>query len=306
MDYLSEFEDYLKFERNYSPNTIKAYVKDISEFKAWFKKEGFAKDYVDIKRKRTCDYYIAYLRSKNGRFSDKQTSKTISRKLSSLRSFYAFLKLKQYIEENIFEVVESPKIEKTLPKHLENNEINLLFESIRRTTPLGNRNYLILDLLYSLGLRASEIINININDLNFFRKQIKIFGKGSKERILPLHDELVKELKEYITLYRPMLLSKAEDTNNNILLLNKNGDSLGVRGLRKILNNIVDKAGEMFKIHPHMLRHSFATELLNAGADLRVIQELLGHETIKTTQKYTAVSNQTLFKKYNETIKKIR
>src|SRR5690554_1389088 len=174
-----------------------------------------------------------------------------------------------------------------------------MFKSINTNKLLGKRNYLILEMLFSLGLRASELTGIEIKDLDLSRKQLLVHGKGSKDRYLPLHDNLVNELKNYLQVTRIKLLTKASEPNN-YLLLNYRGEPLQVRGLQKILNKILSDTGETYKITPHMLRHSFATTLLNNGADLRVVQELLGHEHLKSTQIYTEVSNKVLQEKFNK------
>jgi integrase/recombinase XerC len=307
IDYLNLYFDYLKFERNYSMNTIKAYINDINDFKDFFIKEGFATSFLEIKRLKTAQLYIGFLRKSKGVSDSKQSSRTIARKISSLRGFYRFLKLRGYIDNNVFDNVDTPRISHTLVKKVDNSEIELLFKSISLNTPLNKRNYLILDMLILLGLRASEITSIKIGDINFSRHDILIHGKGSKDRLIPLDSELALLLQDYIAYTRVTLINKSKKLNqSNILLLNKNGDPLGVRGLEKILTSLVKKAGETFKIHPHMLRHSFATEMLKNGADLRVIQELLGHESIKTTQKYTELSNEELFKNYKEKMNQIK
>jgi integrase/recombinase XerC len=166
---------------------------------------------------------------------------------------------------------------------------------------LGLRNYIILDLLFSCGLRASELIDIKISDIHLERKEVLIHGKGQVDRYAFLHDTLVDNLRRYIMYSRPILLAKGKDLNSNQLLINYKGGNLTVRGLRVILNKIIDDSGETFKIHPHMLRHAFATTLLNHGADLRTVQELLGHKHLKTTQIYTQVSAEKLRENYDMT-----
>jgi integrase/recombinase XerC len=307
VDYLNLYFDYLKYERNYSMYTIKAYLKDISDFKLFFTKEGFCESYLEIKRLKTVELYLGYLRKQKGRDNEKQTNRSIARKLSSLRGFYRFLKLKGFIEINVFENIESVKIDQPLAKRIDNKEIELLFKSIILNTPLNIRNYLILDMLILLGIRASEITAIKLQDINISRGDILIHGKGSKDRLLPLTTPLMRELQDYIAYTRVILINKSRQENfSDILLLNKNGDPLTVRGLQKILISLVKKTGETYKIHPHMIRHSFASEMLKNGADLRVIQELLGHESIKTTQKYTQISNEDLFKNYQQKMGKIK
>jgi integrase/recombinase XerC len=206
--------------------------------------------------------------------------------------------LKGYIDINIFDKIETPKVSRRLPKILEDDEIMMLFKSINRNTPLGFRNYIILDLLFSSGLRASELCQMEVKDLKLNQRQILIHGKGSKDRYVPIHLELEKDLRQYLTYTRPILLAKGPITNNDYVFINYRGTQLTERGLRVILKKIISDSGETYKIHPHMLRHAFATTLLNHGADLRVVQELLGHEHLKSTQVYTHVSTEVLKEKF--------
>jgi integrase/recombinase XerC len=157
-----------------------------------------------------------------------------------------------------------------------------------------------LDLLFSAGLRASELVDMTIKDINLSQEQILIHGKGSKDRYVPLHQHLVEDMRQYLTYIRPVLLAKGQDSHILYVFINYKGGHLTVRGLQLILKQIIKKSGETFKIHPHMLRHAFATTLLNHGADLRVVQELLGHEHLKSTQIYTHVSSETIKEKYKD------
>lgn len=293
MDYFEYFSNYLKTIKNYSNNTVVNYLKDLEDFNNFIITNELANDLSGANRPRLARHYLAYLEEEN------YSKKSIARKISSLRTFFNLLLKNNLIDINIFENLETPKVPKRLPKVLTENEIDYLFKGIDRNTLLGKRNYLILDLLFSLGLRASELVNLTTEDLYLNREQILIHGKGSKDRYLPLHSNLINELSEYLTNVRPRLISKS-DNNNDKLLLNYKGENLTTRGLRTILEKILKDANETFNISPHMLRHSFATTLLNNGADLRVVQELLGHEHLKSTQIYTEVSNKTLIEKYNK------
>lgn len=293
MDYFKKYEDYLKTIKNYSNNTIINYLKDIEDFNNFILSEELAPNLAEATRTRLARHFLAHLSDKG------YTQKSIARKISSLRNFYKYLLDENLIDINIFENLETPKIPKRLPKTITEKEIDYLFKSINTNTLLGKRNYLILEMLFSLGLRASELVSIEIKDLDLARKQVLIHGKGSKDRYLPLHDNLVGLLKSYLELTRIKLLAKASQTNS-YLLLNYRGEPLTVRGLQKILNKILSDTGETYQITPHMLRHSFATTLLNNGADLRVVQELLGHSHLKSTQIYTEVSNKVLQEKFNK------
>ncbi len=183
---------------------------------------------------------------------------------------------------------------------IDDKEIRLIYESIDRSTPLGDRNYLIFDMLFSLGLRASELCEMKVQAIDLSLRQIKITGKGSKQRIVVLHNALIREIGHYLTYTRPKLLSKGEGTHTDLVFINYKGTPLTTRGLRVIINKLFKDAGEFIHVHPHMLRHSFASTMLNHGADLRVVQELLGHEHLKTTQIYTHLTDEKIKKTYNE------
>jgi len=286
------FSNHLLIERNYSEHTIKNYQRDIRDFERFLLREELADGLLDATRERLARHYLSFLESEN------YERKSIARKISSLRTFYDYLIEKKLIESNIFTNLKTPKIPRKLPKIIEDDEIDHLFKSIDRLTPLGFRNYVILDLLFSCGLRASEIIDMTIRDLQLERKQILIHGKGSKDRYVPVHQKLIDDLKHYLTYTRPILLSKGHDIHNLHVFISYKGTALSVRGLEVIIKSILAKAGETYHLHPHMLRHAFATTLLNHGADLRVVQELLGHAHLKSTQIYTHVTSETIKEKY--------
>ena len=291
MDYFNVFKEYLITIKNYSNNTVVNYLIDLEDFDNFLKKEELAANVLEAKRERLARHYLAFLEESG------YSKKSIARKISSVRTFYNYMLKEGHVESNIFENLDIPKIPKRLPKVISDNEIDYLFKAIDKNSLLGYRNYLILDMLFSCGLRASEIIDMKIADIQINRKQILIHGKGSKDRYVPIHDLLVEEIKEYMTVIRPKLISKS-DLETQQFFLNYRGECLTTRGLRVILNKILEDANETYRITPHMLRHSFATTMLNHGADLRVVQELLGHEHLKTTQIYTEVSNQVLKEKF--------
>jgi len=295
LDVVHKFLDYLSTEKNYASHTIKSYERDLLDFENFIKKEELAENLLDVRRERLGRHYLAFLDVK------KYAKKSIARKISSLRTFYSYLVKENLIDINIFEQLETPKIPKKLPKILHDEEINYLFKSIDRTKPLGFRNYVILDMLFSMGLRASELTGLTIKDISFEHKQMLIHGKGSKDRFVPFHQTLEHDLKHYLTYIRPILLAKGPKTTEPYLLINYKGTPLTERGLQLILKKIIKDSGETFQIHPHMLRHAFATTLLNHGADLRVVQELLGHEHLKSTQIYTHVSHENIQKSYQKT-----
>ncbi len=286
---IDEFLDHLKVELNYSDFTITSYKNDLTHFLNFLINEGFDDDLTTI-TKRTVRLYLTSL--------DNFSKKSISRKFSCLRTFYNYLLEKKYVNENFFLEVKTPKIEKKLPRVIDNDEINILFSSCDKSV-LGIRNKLILELLYGCGLRVSELCNILIKDIDFSNKMILIHGKGSKDRYVYFYEELEESLDEYLNI-RSNLIYKSSFQENRILLLNYKGTSLTTRGVRKILDSLIMKAGETYKVHPHMLRHSFATELLKNGADIRAVQELLGHKNINTTQIYTHISDESLKISYME------
>ena len=188
-------------------------------------------------------------------------------------------------------LVSNPKIEKKLPKIIYSNELDTILNIPDKTTKIGLRDALILELLYSTGVRVSELVNIKIDDINFNKKEIKIFGKGSKERIVLFGNKCLDLLEQYISKSRSELYSEYSD---DYLLLSKTGSKINQREIRSIIDDVVTKAGLKIHISPHVLRHTFATDLLNNGADLRSVQELLGHESLSTTTIYTHISNERL------------
>ncbi len=291
---LEGFIDYLTSIKNYSIYTIKSYTKDISDFKDFLISEKMAAGLLQLRNDRACKNYLSFLSYKD------IESRSINRKLSSLRSFYNYLLKQKLVTANYFSEVNGPKIPKRLPKVVKENELDLLFKGIDTKTVLGYRNYLLLEILYGCGLRVSEVCNMQIKDIDFSNNSIMIHGKGSKDRIVLIYDSLAQKLKHYITYERTDLLSKSENVNNRTVFLNNNGGSLTTRGVRVILNKLINDIGETFKLSPHMIRHSFATALLNNGADLRSVQELLGHENLSTTQIYTHVSYEAMKKSYFE------
>lgn len=290
-DALSKYRNYLEVEKNYSMYTIQSYFKDISDFQEFLKLEKYG-DLLRIKSDNIARYYISYLVT-NG-FS----RKSIARKVSSMRAFYRYLTVEGILDKSFFEGVETPKIEKQLPKFLYQNEIEIMFNSIDRTTSIGKRDYALLELLYGSGLRVSEICTITEKNLDFSNEMIKVFGKGSKERYVPMNSRTIDALKEYIYVGRPSLIQNIELNATDSLFVNHHGGPLTPRGVRVILNKIIDKTGELGHVYPHMIRHTFATHLLDGGADLRSVQTMLGHENLSTTQIYTHVSKEQIKESY--------
>lgn len=294
MKIIEEFKLFLTNEKNYSNNTIISYLKDIKDFADFIEREELADSLLDVTRQRLGRHFISYLDTKG------YAKKSIARKISSLRTFYNYLVENKQIEANIFKSIETPKLPKKLPKIISDNEIEILFKAIDRYKPLGFRNYVLLEMLFSCGLRSSEVINMTIKDIRIERSQILIHGKGGKDRYVPLHEKMIADLKHYLTYTRPVLLAKGSNAEEIKVFINYKGSSLTSRGLQVILKQIIKNAGETYKIYPHMLRHAFATTLLNHGADLRVVQELLGHKHLRSTQIYTHVSSEILKENYKK------
>ena len=228
------------------------------------------------------------------------SKRTVSRKISCLRSFYKFLVREKVVSENPFALVTLPKKEQRLPRFFYEDELDTLFSSLNKETPMGLRDAALLEVLYATGIRISECCEITIQDVNFSLGTILVHGKGKKDRYVPFGHYAHTALIEYIQTARTQITS-AKEKLHSYLFISHRGDPLSVRGARYVLNECMKKAALKGKIHPHMLRHSFATHLLNNGADLRTVQELLGHSKISSTQVYTHVTKERLKQVYNST-----
>lgn len=296
MDYnesLKNFLDYLNSNLGYSDNTILAYKNDINEFNDFIKSERFAKDALTIRNERACRAFITFLSENNFKES------SINRKLSSLRTFYDYLLEREIVKANHFSNIEGLKVPKRLPHVIKDEEIKMMIKVCDNNTLYGLRNKIIIEMLYGLGLRVSELVNIKLTDIDYDRDEINIFGKGNKARKAIIFPELKSDLVTYIKDYRNKLLIKKSMEYNDYLLICNKGTNLTTRGVRYILDSLIKTCGETFSISPHMLRHSFASALLNNGCDLRSVQELLGHTSIRTTQIYTHINYETLKKEYD-------
>ena len=278
MKYKDDFFDYITYEKKYSIHTVNNYKKVVLEYLEFLDKEC-----IDIKDANNL-VVRNYLRSLD---KHNYSNKTLCLYISSLRSFYKYLLKNRVIKSNPMVLIKNPKLEKRVPKFLYYNELSSLFESIDTSTVLGIRDNLILEILYSTGVRVSELVSIKLSDINNFDKSITIFGKGKKSRIVLFGDTLESALNLYLNKSRNILIK----TNTDILLLNKNGTPLTDRGVRLIISKIVEKASIKQNVSPHVLRHTFATHLLKEGADLKTVQELLGHTDIASTMMYTQIAN---------------
>lgn len=286
--FLKLFVEYLQMEKNSAKYTIEHYQYEISEF-LMFMDEQAIQEVTDVQY-LDARLYLTTL------FERKLARKTVAKKISCLRSFYKFLLREKYVEENPFALVAIPKAEKRLPEFFYEDELQQLFEACETETPLGKRNKALLELLYATGIRVSECCQVQLNDLDFYLSTILVHGKGRKDRYVPFGSQAKAALEDYISTGRDKLLSGKDP--NDFLFLNYRGGPLSTRGVRKILDGIIEKSALNSNIHPHMLRHTFATHLLNNGADLRSVQELLGHAFLSSTQVYTHVTNEHLRKTY--------
>ena len=287
-DLVKKFEDYLFVIKNYSKYTVNGYVKDVWDFSRYLRENKLASGLTGIRRSRTCSFYVSELVSKG------YEAKSINRKISSLRTFYNYLLKEGIVEFNYFKEVENVKTPKKLPTFVDETDMVTILDSIDTKTDLGNRNRVLLELLYATGMRISELCSLEIKQINFYNNTIKVNGKGKKDRIVILYDSIADKLKFYIDFTRSNLLSISGIEEINNVFINYKGTPLTPRGVRKIINTIIDNCVVNKHVSPHMIRHSFATALLNNGADLRIVQELLGHENLQTTQIYTHVSTENM------------
>ena len=287
---VSDFVYYLSHERNYSPRTVDSYKRDVESFFEFIFKEDVDMENVDQIVIRN------YLTQELNRGVSKRSLK---RKLCALNHFYKFLVKKKYVKDNPFLFASSPKTEKKFPKTLYVDQIREILDLNRkRTDELALRDQAIISTLYFTGIRASELVDLTTQQISLSQRLIRVIGKGNKERIVPITDECRKDIDLYMKTTRKELFAKSKE-KDSYLFLNKNGEQLTVRGLEYILDEIELKTGTFVGLHPHILRHSFATHLLENGADLRVIQELLGHESLNTTQIYTHVTEEAMVKTYS-------
>lgn len=294
--YIGIFMFFLKNEKNYSNDTIISYKNDLTQFFNYLKDYKLLKN-TDIKyiNHKIMRKYIVYLKE------NKYSRRSISRKVSSTRSFFKFIHKEGIININPTLNLITPKINKKLPYFLYLQEVIKLIEAPSKKTLFGIRDRAILEILYGTGIRVRELVNLNIGNIDFTEKIIKVFGKGSKERILPLSNPSIRAIQEYLenrNLFNKNKFTKIND--KDALFLNRFGGRLTERSIRRIIIKYMKIAGLNKKLSPHVLRHSFATHLLGGGADLRSVQELLGHKSLSTTQIYTHITKErlkTIYKK---------
>lgn len=280
--YIEEFIKYLEVQKNYSPITLLNYRKDLDEYYDFLNDNNYSFNDMDYKK---CTNYLLFLDKRNL----KKTS--ISRRLSSLRTFYKYLVLNSVLETNPFNLVSSPKKEKRMPKFINYSSIDEIFNVPNIKTKEGQREKVILEVLYGAGIRVSELVNIKLKDIDFDNKNILIFGKGSKERMVSFGEIAYDSMKLFINEGRKEYL---EDKNSEYLIVGKNELKLTTRRIEQIIDDLIKRTSIKMNITPHMFRHTFATHMLDQGADLVAVQELLGHESLSSTEIYTHISNEHL------------
>lgn len=285
-------EEYLKFiqiEKGLSENTIGAYRRDLKKYQIYMQENKIA--HIDFIDRQTIQECLGHLIDQGA------SAKSIARFISTIRSFHQFALREKYAAKDPTVLIETPKYEKKLPDVLDVEEVIQLLETPDLNKNNGYRDRTILELLYATGMRVTELIQIKIDDVNLIMGFVKVFGKGNKERIIPLGDTVIEYLDTYINSVRPQLLKK---TVTNVLFLNMHGRPLTRQGIWKLIKQYGLKANINKTLTPHTLRHSFATHLLENGADLRAVQEMLGHSDISTTQLYTHVSKTQIRQMYNQ------
>jgi integrase/recombinase XerC len=280
------FLKHLKITRNYTDNTIESYRHELLKYYIYLEQNGIKKENITKKEIRE---YLKLLDEKV------QKKSTISHNISAIRSYYNYLMKEEKIKRNIWRQIKNPKLPKKIPNFLTTMEIDRLFSYQEKQTPYQLRNRLILELLFATGLRVSELVNIKLLDIDLTNKSIRTLGKGKKERIVYFGEYAEEMLNVYLNQARSFFLNGKK---SEFLLVGKNTTQLTRTRINEILDELVKKAGLHHHISPHVLRHTFATQLLNNGADLRSVQELLGHENLSTTQIYTHVTNDQLRKAY--------
>lgn len=293
---LNSYRSYLEAERGLSPYTVRNYTNDLIGNYARGAEKGFFQ-FLEVKHINSLDEvdkpvirdYISWLMAQG------VVKNSIARKLSAVRSFYRYLLREEKVSSNPLEKASSPKLDRRLPSFLTVEETVRLLETPDLSKPQGIRDRALLEMLYAAGLRVSELENLNTDQLNMETNEIRVWGKGSKERMVLIGAPAASALSDYLARGRPALLGRQKAT---AVFLNKDGGRLPARRIQKILEKCAQKAGIEKRIHPHTLRHTFATHLLDGGADLRVVQELLGHAQLATTQVYTHVSQSQARKVY--------
>jgi integrase/recombinase XerC len=302
---IQSFVESLTSEKGYSMNTCRAYLHDLEEFSSFVSGGGKPpnKKQPDEKTVWINEINALTIRGYLGFLYKKNKKATLARKLSALRSFFKHLVKHGLIRENPADLIQTPKQEKTIPAYLTVDDMFRLLDSIKDSTVLGLRNRAIFETLYSSGIRVSELAGLNVFDVDSERGLVRVLGKGKKERIVPIGKNAIKAILAYrnkLQIEAGLPLNKNGPDKNSPLFLNKDYKRLTTRSIGRILEKLIQKCGLRTTVSPHGLRHTFATHMLDAGADLRIVQELLGHKSLSTTQKYTHVSIDKLMETYDK------
>lgn len=287
-EWISKFLNYIRQINTDSIHTQDAYRRDLEKFGDFLNREQVTFENVD---RDIILNYISYLR-----MECHLKNSTVLRRISTLRSFYRYLSEYQGLESNPFALIRFGKREKKIPEFLFQDEMAALLESIPLDNDLDIRNRAMFEIMYASGLRVSEVVALRVDDIDLDEQMLRIVGKGSKERMVPFYEDA----KKYLKLYLEKVRKNWCDETEKICFLNHRGQAMTTRGVEYVLNQVVLKSGILLKVHPHMFRHSFATHLLDNGADIRIVQELLGHSSLSTTQIYTHVSTQHLKDTYKK------
>jgi integrase/recombinase XerC len=287
-DALFEFTSYLETQKRFSRHTVIGYRNDIEQLSAFLKEKGLT----------LMEARISDLRSFLALLHRNMSPCSIGRKLAAIRGFYRYAAKQHWLDSNPAERIRSPMLPKRLPKHLDRDEVLALLQSPDIKTDLGLRDRALLELLYACGLRVSELTQLDLSEIDLTTRSVRVLGKGQKERLVPFGHHAHDALQAYFPA-RERLLQRSKQPSLQAIFLNHAGGRLTVRSIRRTVNQAVLRAGVLYNISPHTLRHTFATHLLQAGADLRSIQELLGHTSLSTTQTYTHVDLEHLLEVYD-------
>ncbi len=285
---IKQFLDFLKYERNYSENTIVSYEKELLKYQNYLKNQKIKYQMITKEEIRTYLKYLDELKYKNT---------SISKNVSVIRSFYHYLQRKKELKINMWDSIQNPKVKRQIPNFLTTLELEKIFQKKELKTPYEIRNRLILELLFASGLRVSELINLKLKDITEKERSLRTIGKGKKERIVYYGEYAEEILNLYLQKSRKELLQKKQ---SDYLLIGRNTSKLTRNRINEIIEEEMQKIGLQHHISPHVLRHSFATQLLNNGADIRSVQELLGHQNLSTTQIYTHITSEELRKAYRD------
>jgi len=285
-----QFVNYLRLEKSLSENTLSSYLFDLDRFINYLKEEQNIENVNEVTDK-TIESYVYYLRNKKSKTGDYYSIKSINRHISSLKTFFKYLLAEKNIETNPTDIIDSPKTTRKLPDVLTIQEIDKMFMQTNLDDKYELRDRAIMETMYASGLRVSETVNLRINDIFFKEGILRVFGKGSKERIVPIGSSAIRFINQYLENSRPYF---AKSVSEDFVFLNFRGKYLTRMAIWNIIQKYSKKAGIKKAMHPHILRHSFATHLLEGGADIRIIQEMLGHSDISTTQIYTHIDREYL------------